>query len=276
MYTCKYCGKSFERKQQLAGHIIWCKNNPNRSGKSNFHNKKYKNGIRPQDELKDLYCQFCGKHCKNLNSLRQHEVRCKYNPNKIDITNSTNNIKNYIDGLKCGIYTKTNTNQYTKAKLLGLPKPEISETTRIKLSNVWLGKHHSNESKSKTSITMQRIVREKPESYSASNVNGRVKKVKYNGNIFDSSWEVLVAKYLDDNNIIWEHPNIGFDYEYEGKMHVYYPDFYLPQFDKYIEVKGYKRNKDEYKWSAVSNLIIIQIKEINKIKNGTYKLFDTV
>ena len=113
MYTCKYCGKSFERKQQLAGHIIWCKNNPNRSGKSNF-NKKYKNGIRPQDELKDLYCQFCGKHCKNLNSLRQHEVRCKKNPNKIDTSYVSNIWKAYNLDIKLGKRTKTYANQYTK------------------------------------------------------------------------------------------------------------------------------------------------------------------
>lgn len=218
-------------------------------------------------------CRYCGKECKNQNSLTQHEIRCKFNPNRIKFVS---NFEKYNVDLKSGVRCKQYTNQYTKAKLLGLPKPEISETTRIKLSKIWLGKHHSNKSKSKTSITMQRVVREKPESYSASNVNGRVKKVEYDGNIFDSSWEVLVAKYLDDNNIIWERPSVGFDYEYDGKMHVYYPDFYLPQFDKYIEVKGYKRDRDEYKWSAVSNLIVIQIKEINKIKNGTYKLCDTV
>lgn len=27
-----------------------------------------------------LYCQYCGKECKNLNSLKQHECRCALNP----------------------------------------------------------------------------------------------------------------------------------------------------------------------------------------------------
>lgn len=31
----------------------------------------------------DLYCKFCGKKCKNLNSLDQHQIRCKENPDKI-------------------------------------------------------------------------------------------------------------------------------------------------------------------------------------------------
>lgn len=30
-----------------------------------------------------LYCKFCGKECKNKNSLIQHEIRCKKNPNRL-------------------------------------------------------------------------------------------------------------------------------------------------------------------------------------------------
>ena len=31
----------------------------------------------------DLFCKYCSKKCKNLNSLRQHEIRCKENPDRI-------------------------------------------------------------------------------------------------------------------------------------------------------------------------------------------------
>ena len=31
-------------------------------------------------------CTYCNKKCKNLNSLRQHELRCKKNPNRKQIT----------------------------------------------------------------------------------------------------------------------------------------------------------------------------------------------
>lgn len=31
------------------------------------------------------YCKFCGKQCKNKNSLAQHECRCKNNPNRIEV-----------------------------------------------------------------------------------------------------------------------------------------------------------------------------------------------
>ena len=30
-----------------------------------------------------MVCKYCGKECKNQNSLSQHEIRCKENPNHI-------------------------------------------------------------------------------------------------------------------------------------------------------------------------------------------------
>lgn len=214
-------------------------------------------------------CKYCNKECKNKNSLAQHEIRCRLNPNKIAIQP---NFSKYNEKLRLGLVTKINTNQYVKAKNLGLPKPEISEETKEKFAKIWRGRKHTEESKQKISSSMKRVVRERPESYSASNVNGRVKKVEYNGIIFDSSWEVIVAKFLDDNNIIWERPKNGFEYIWENGTHLYYPDFYIPSMDLYIEVKGYKRSRDEYKWKSVSNLIVIKRKEINAINKGLYIL----
>lgn len=217
-------------------------------------------------------CKYCGKECKNKNSLVQHEIRCGKNPNRINCDKSTNNLVMYRKNLKNGLVIKANTNQYTKAKNLGLSKPEISIETRKKLSKAMLGKNHTDETKAKISKSMQRVVKEKPGSYSASNVNGRVKKVKYKDIYLDSSWEVIVAEYFDNLNIIWEKPLIGFNYIYDNTPHIYYPDFYLPQYDRYIEVKGYKRQRDLAKWKSVPNLIIISKKEISDIKNNTYKL----
>lgn len=31
------------------------------------------------------YCRFCGKECHNINSLKQHECRCKQNPDRINL-----------------------------------------------------------------------------------------------------------------------------------------------------------------------------------------------
>lgn len=40
--------------------------------------------MRNADKIRDdLFCQYCGRQCKNLNSLKTHEVRCKNNSNRI-------------------------------------------------------------------------------------------------------------------------------------------------------------------------------------------------
>jgi len=208
-----------------------------------------------------LVCQYCGKECKNENSLRNHERMCKLNSNR--------NIS-YLrhDGNK----GHKGINQYIKAKELGLPKPEVSKETREKISKAWKGKYHTEEQKKKLSESMKVAVRKYPESFSASNVNGRVKHYNYNGFKLDGLWELEVAKYLDSKNIKWIKPNNGFEYEWNNDIHIYYPDFYLPEYNYYIEVKGYQRDRDLYKWKSVSNLIIIKRKEIDEIRNNTYSL----
>lgn len=85
-------------------------------------------------------------------------------------------------------------------------------------------------------------------------VNGR--KMGYNthwgkGSYYDtpnqgrvwmrSGWEVKTANYLTENDTDWY-------YEYKWlpvtESMSYLPDFYLPEFDCYIEVKGRKKGKD--------------------------------
>jgi len=214
-----------------------------------------------------LVCKYCGKECKNKNSLTQHEIRCKLNPNRISLPPS--NFINYNKSIQ--LKERQPSNQYIKAKKEGKIL-KMSNQTKEKLSKVWKGRHHTEEQKKKISKSMKIAVRKYPESFSASNVNGRVKHYDYNGFKLDGLWELEVAKYLDSKNIKWIKPNNGFEYEWNNDIHIYYPDFYLPEYNYYIEVKGYQRDRDLYKWQSVSNLIIIKRKEIDEIRNNTYSL----
>lgn len=223
-------------------------------------------------------CKFCKKECKNNNSLKQHEIRCKLNPQKIKVI--SNYIK-YNEKIKSGEIINEYTNQYTKAKKLGLPKPELSEETRKKLSIASKNRRWTEEQKRKHSETMTRVAIENPKSYSAENVCGRTKLVevldglnnvtKVNGN-----WEYLVAEYLNNNNIKWTNKiEELFKYYYNGQYRRYYPDFYLIDYDTYIEVKGYERPRDLLKWESVNKkLIILKLNEIKDIKNNKFDLFD--
>ena len=218
------------------------------------------------DNVKTYICKYCLKVCKNKNSLAQHEIRCKENPNKINLE--------YLSNRDCSKIKFNPSNQFIKAKKLGLPIPRVSEETKQKLSNVWKGRKHTKETKEKISKTMQQVVKEKPDSYNGVNINGKVKKYYYNGIKLDGSWELLVAKYLDFNNIKWERPRKGFEYIWNNGKHIYYPDFYLTDYNVYIEVKGYETERDYIKWKSLFNLIIIRRKEINDIKNSQYNIFN--
>jgi hypothetical protein len=212
-----------------------------------------------------MNCQYCDKNCINDNSLRNHERLCKSNPNRQVLKSNFIQYNEMRKELGLG-----GSNQFTKARNEG-KTITVSEETRKKLSNASKGKRHSEESRKKISETMQRVVKERPESYSAANVNGRSKKIQYKDVLLDSTWEYEFVKWCDDKHIKWERNKRSFDYDWNGKRS-YYPDFYLEDYDIYVEVKGYERERDRAKWSSVPNLLVIKIKELQKIREGIFQI----
>lgn len=86
---------------------------------------------------------------------------------------------------------------------------------------------------------------------------------KYHGEIkLDSGWEVKVIKSLEDNNIKWERGK-GFTWTRpsDNTLHTYYPDFYLPEYDIYVEPKN------PYKWEVDLNYEQYKIKDVIKNYN---------
>lgn len=68
----------------------------------------------------------------------------------------------------------------------------------------------------------------------------RTKRLYYKNILFDSKWEYDLALWLDNHNIIWERSRkIFFRWtDPEGKNRRYTPDFYLSQFDIYLDCKN--------------------------------------
>lgn len=217
---------------------------------------------------KTMECEYCNKLCKNDNSLRNHERLCKLNPNRQILTSS---FIEYNRKLKLGLVTKIATNQHTKAKLEGR-EIVVSEETRSKLSKNRKGILHTKEAKLKIQASMRKAVLNNPDSYTASNVSGRTPIINYGDFKLKGTWELEVAKWLDNHNIKWTNKIDGFDYEWNNSTHIYYPDFFLTEFNRYIEVKGYERERDRAKWKVVKDLIVLKKDEINRIKNNTFLL----
>ena len=223
-------------------------------------------GIFINKYQKDMECKYCTKICKNDNSLRNHERLCKLNPNR-QIVKS--NLIEYNKKVRSGKIKPSN--QFTKAKENG-EVWEVSDETKSKISNAFKGKKLSDVHKKKIQIAMKRAVIENPESYSSNNVSGRTPIITYNGFKLKGTWELETAKWLDSRNIKWTNILSGFEYEWNGGTHIYYPDFYLIDYDRYIEVKGYERDRDKSKWKVVKDLIVLKKNEITKIKKGIFVL----
>ena len=98
----------------------------------------------PHRELESLYghmtdefiCNYCGKVCKNNNSLRQHEIRCKMNPSKI-VSYNPHNDPAFISGFKKG--TRTWVHKNDKSILISIEKLSdyISDGWVKGISNVY-------------------------------------------------------------------------------------------------------------------------------------------
>ena len=108
---------------------------------------------------------------------------------------------------------------------------------------------------------------------------GRCKKIYYISPvcgkvILDGTWEKAFAEYLDSNVYNWKRNVSRFEYIFDGRQRFYTPDFYLIDFDYYIEVKGYETEKDKAKWTQFPyKLFVIKKKEFNLLKQGS-KLSD--
>lgn len=68
--------------------------------------------------------------------------------------------------------------------------------------------------------------------------------INYKGIYMRSSWEGIFANFLDNNNIKWLYESKTFDL---GDC-TYTPDFYLPETEEYIEIKGWWRDDAKYKF----------------------------
>lgn len=97
-------------------------------------------------------------------------------------------------------------------------------------------------------------------------------RCEYKGYIMDSGAEKAFAIKCDQLEIKWtKNKTVYFEYvDIEGKVRKYYPDFYLEQSNRWVEVKGkFYEKKDPFfnlKLKAVPNLILIYSTDIKNFE----------
>lgn len=152
---------------------------------------------------------------------------------------------------------KKGSNQFIKAKQLGLPKPtpgvqpkDVGTETKRKNGTL----KHSEETKQKLSlIACNRL--KKHSKYT--------KNVEYRPGIFpESTYEVRVAEILDQLNIRWskEECRLGYIWDDNGKTRRYIPDFYLPDYKIFLDPKNdYLIKRDQKKIDSACKINSITV-----------------
>ena len=84
--------------------------------------------------------------------------------------------------------------------------------------------------------------------------------------LLESSWEVKVAEKLDILNIDWTRPKHIPWTDTSGKKRKYFPDFYLPKYNLYLDPKNkYQISISLEKLVIISNLISLKYGDIKEI-----------
>lgn len=112
---------------------------------------------------------------------------------------------------------------------------------------------------------------------SANNKGGRCKWFEVSGQKVQGTWERNVAIKLNELGIKWEKLKTNrhtFDYLMDDKIRSYTPDFYLPDSNVYLEIKGRWWARDKEKMDIVmktypdKNIIIVEKHDYEKILRG--------
>ena|SRR5882672_10962886 len=100
--------------------------------------------------------------------------------------------------------------------------------------------------------------------------NGSRKNIRYTNDqtdvLLESSWELAVAMRLDELRIQWSRPAPIRWIDAEDASHLYYPDFFLPDYDIYLDPKNpYCMDQQVKKMEIISGLISIVYGPLNEI-----------
>lgn len=165
-----------------------------------------------------MFCKYCGKECKNENSHRNHERLCPKNDNRVYKSHSKSK-PSWNKGL-----TKETDERIRKSV----------ETFKQNLKN---GK--TTPSRKGSSLTkeakenLSKLAKEKK--FGGCRYS---KKFEYKGIILESSYELNLAIDLDKNFVSWIRPKPLIWLDKENKEHRYYPDFYLTEYNIYLDPKN--------------------------------------
>lgn len=242
-YTCKFCGKNFT-VYGISHHELKCHKNPDRlmTEKQLLGFKKKPTAPVPG------YCTFCGKECKNKNSLSNHERLCKLNPNKDALTAHKSGFSIWLEahpGRSLTSLQKDSKESHTRSRATLSARYKAGELVPHQK-----GKARTAEEKAKISAALKA----NPNGGGLRKNSGRGKKGWYKGIYCDSTYELAYVAYNIDHGVVFNRcpKTVCYEYQYKNQSHKYYPDFMLED-GSLVEVKGYHNEVVDLKIASVTD-----------------------
>lgn len=230
------------------------------------------------DDLQIILKRNKSNICRKLNELglkksnkcttKLKEVKPKYKFTREDLEKAIKiNKEKYKKGLHPKGYLGHKHGVETRKKLSMCSKKGWSNMTEEKMK-IRLLKQRETRIKNNT----LNPIKNKENAYSRAKGG---KRKDLNDTYFRSAWEANIARYYNFIGVKWEFEPKTFIFNNVTRGSVSYtPDFYLPEEDKWIEVKGWMDGKSKTKLKRFKNqypeeykkLILITEKEYKEIK----------
>ena len=243
-YVCKYCGKVFDNKYQLGGHVTYCKKNPKYI--ANLENTKNARE-HIHNDISEYSCRFCGKRVKNPGCLAIHEEACCENPNRRKCPNRKGN------GGNANGHTIWNKGKTAKDDVRILKQMETRKKSFEEGKFNINGKPHTEETK--------QMLREKMIEYIKKNGNGD----------FGQHYSKNACKYIDFLNSKNGWNLIHAENGGEKQVCGFFLDGYDEQLNIAFEYDEPKHYKDVYNNILKEKDIKRQKQIINELKCKLYR-----
>ena len=275
---CKWCEKEIEVEKQclFALHVCNCDSNPNKKIRIENYKKLFSGKEKVERKTIKQKCTKCGDEFE----IKITDSEYKRNKYKKFCSNKCANSHIVSDELKNKI-----SESCKKSEKVKIANGVITEKRKFVLDKFRLKKIHYDK-KFICLYCGETGISKRNNKYHKEcwlKISGGIKKGSsrgksgwYKGYWCDSSYELAYLIYNLDHNIKIERNNKGYEYIFNTKKHIFYPDFRVN--NELVEIKNYRSELTDAKLKCVDEKIEIYYKDtitpyLEYVKNKYGKKF---